>query len=48
MSLGKLIERMCPKCGGDLETGIFIDKHGQESIANALHCKPCNWVWEKP
>ena len=47
MSLGKLLNRMCPKCGGELVPGIFIDKSG-EVLPDALKCKPCDWVWERP
>ena len=47
MSEAKLMERMCPKCRGELTEGFFLGKDGN-NIMNALKCGPCNWVWEKP
>jgi hypothetical protein len=41
-----LMERVCPKCGGELVPGIWVSK--TEALASALKCTPCNWVWEKP
>ena len=43
----KLMELMCIKCGGELTTGIFIPAKGG-FIPDALMCKICEWVWEKP
>ena len=35
----KIIERMCPKCGGELADGIFFPKPGRQekTILNAIH-----------
>jgi len=45
----KLIERMCPKCGGELSEGMFFPKKGRREkvTLHALHCASCEWVWDR-